>query len=83
VHQTGIMSTPNRSRAAIPTAITTATALASTDTAGIGNLVSGSSESATKTEVNTPATAEARPVNRRTQPRTVDTGRPNVSAIFR
>jgi len=74
---------PQKDLLSIPTAITAATASASAEAPATGNLVSGSSDKPTSSEVNTPATAVAREQKRRSQPRTVDGGRANPCAIFR
>jgi hypothetical protein len=69
-----------------PDAATAATRIAVTASANplpAGPGITGSGSNARSHTVNTARTASARPANRRNQPRTVPTGRPNALAIGR
>lgn len=72
---------PHRDHPARAVATIAATASATTDPAGSGNLGSGSSAHANL--VNAARNGPARAWNRRTQPRTVDAGRPSQTAMRR
>jgi len=72
---------PNRAPTAPAAAVMAVIASAQTDPAGSG--ITGSGSNAASQPVNTARTASARPANRRNQPRTVSTGRPNAAAIRR
>lgn len=71
----------NRPRTALKVAVIAVSASAQRVPAGAG--ITGSGSSARNHRVNTTRTASNRPANRRNQPRTVSTGRPNTAAIDR
>ncbi len=73
--------TPNRRRAAIAHAPITSTASANTDPAGSN--AAARQSSSTSSPVHSARTASAFPAKARSQPRTVDAGRPSRAAIGR
>jgi hypothetical protein len=74
-------STGHRNATATAAPTTAATASANSDPAAAGS--TGSGPQSTSRTVNATRTDTARAANRRSQPRTVSTGRPNIAAIAR
>jgi hypothetical protein len=81
-HHTGTAPIPGQREAAATAApATAATASANTEAAAAGG--TGSTPTSTSSPVKNTRTAPAREPNRRSQPRTVSTGRPHAAAIDR